>query len=176
MAGKPRGAETVGDVVRSLVALCGVIAVVVISFSVMRPDDSGPRPVEYTGVLDRVRDEFPYPVVAPTPVPEGWTATSAEQSSGSSGNRWWLGFVTDDGGFVGLEQSDGEVNSFLDDRLEGFTEDGSSRSGGVTWERWLESDENPDRALVSVRDGVATVVLGTEPYAVLEAFAADLQP
>ena len=175
MAQKPRGSETVGDAVRSLVALVGVIAAIVLAFTLMRPDDEGPVRVDYGDVLDRARDEFPYPVLAPTPVPDGWTATSVENSSARSGNRWRLGFVTDDGEFVGLEQSDGETESFVADRLEDFTEDGTSRVNGATWERWLEAGDHPDRALVQVQDGVATVVLGTEPYDVLEGFAARLK-
>jgi Protein of unknown function (DUF4245) len=176
MAGKPRGSETVGDAVRSLVALLGIVAAIVIAFTVMRPDPRGPQSVDYSGILEHVRAEYPYPVLAPTPVPPGWTATSVEQTPAASGNRWRLGFVTDDDGFVGLEQSDGEIESFLADRLEDFTEDGTVEVDGATWQRWIESGDAPDRALVLNQGGVATVVLGTEPYGVLEEFAASLGP
>ena len=176
MAEKPRGSETVGDAVRSMVALLGIIAAVVIAFTTMRPDELPPGPVDYRGIVDHLRAEYPYPVLAPTPVPSGWTATSVEHSARTSGNRWRLGFVTDDDGFVGLEQSDGEVESFLDDRLDGFTQDGASQIDGATWQQWIESGDRPDRALVLVEGGVVTVVLGTEPYDDLRDFAASLEP
>jgi hypothetical protein len=175
VAEKPRGSETVGDAVRSLVALLGIIAAVVVAFTAMRPDQQPPAPVDYSGILDRLRAEYPYPVLAPTPVPSGWTATSTEHSARTSGNRWRLGFVTDDDGFVGLEQSDGEVESFLDDQLHGFSKDGTAEIDGATWQQWIEAGDQPDRALVLVDDGVATVVLGTEPYDVLRDFAASLE-
>jgi hypothetical protein len=175
VASKPRGSETVGDVVRSLVALLGVIAAVVIAFTVMRPDQQGPEAVDYGRILEQVRAEYPYPVLAPTPVPDGWTATSVEHASTPSGNRWRLGFVTGDGGFVGLEQSDGEIQSYLDHRLDDFTEDGASQIDGVSWQRWLEDDDQPDRALVRVDGAVVTIVLGTESYQALEDFASSLE-
>ncbi|MGH8775269.1 MAG: DUF4245 domain-containing protein [Jiangellaceae bacterium] len=176
MPEKPRGSETVGDAVRSLVALLGVIAVIVLAFTAMQPDEQLPDRVDYAGVLDGVRAEFPYPVVAPSPEPSGWRATSVEYASDSAGNRWRLGFLTDDEGFVGLRQSDGEIQSYLADELAEFTRDGSSRVAGSTWERWLESGDRPDRALVRVDDCVVTIVLGTVAYEVLEDFAAALRP
>ncbi len=176
MAGRTRGRETVGDAVRSLVVLLGVIAAVVAAFTVMRPDARSPDPVDYGSALDHVRGEYAYPVLAPDPVPDGWRATSVEHSSLPTGDRWRLGFLTGDGGFVGLEQSDGEIESYLADRLAEFGEDGASEIAGATWERRVEQGDRTDRALVRVDGGAVTIVLGTEPYDVLEAFVATLSP
>lgn len=174
MAAKARGNETVGDAVRSLVVVIGLVAAVVIAFTVMKPDARLPDPVDYTDVLGFVRDEYAYDPAAPTPSPEGWRATSVEHSDNAAGDRWRLGFLTPDEGFVGLEQSNGEIQSFLDDRLTGFADDGEADVDGATWQRMVEDDRSPDRALVLVEDGVATIVRGTEPYEVLEEFAASL--
>ncbi|MGH8823127.1 MAG: DUF4245 domain-containing protein [Jiangellaceae bacterium] len=176
MAGKPRGSETVGDAIRSMVALLGVIAAVVVAFTVMRPEPTSPGPVDYGAALELVRAEYAYPVLAPDRVPDGWRATSVEHSSHPTGDRWRLGFLTAEDGFVGLEQSDGEIESYLADRLAEFGEDGTSRIAGVTWQRRIGPGDRPDRALVNVDDGYVTIVLGTEPYDVLEDFAASLTP
>lgn len=171
---RTRGRETVGDAVRSLVLLLGVIAVVVIAFTVMRPEARLPDPVDYDGVLEVVRDSYPYEPAAPTPAPDGWRATSVDHSTDGAGNRWRLGFLTDDEGFVGLEQSDGEIQSYLDDRLAGFEPDGTSTVDGTQWERRLQGEAPHDRALVREVNGVVTIVRGTEGYEALEAFAASL--
>ena len=151
MAEKPRGSETVGDAVRSLVALLGIIAAVVVAFTAMRPDQRPPDPVDYSGIVDLLRAEYPYPVLAPTPVPSGWTATSVEHSARTSGNRWRLGFVTDDDGFVGLEQSDGEVESFLDDRLDGFRSVQKMRELGQPRRLFLPALEQPPEQSADTR-------------------------
>ncbi|HEX6577968.1 MAG TPA: DUF4245 domain-containing protein [Jiangellaceae bacterium] len=174
MADKPRGQETAGDAVRSLAVLFGVIAAVVVAFTVMRPGPQVPDPVDYGAALAHVRAEYGYPVLAPDPVPDGWRATSVEHSSEPSGDRWRLGFLTGDDGFVGLEQTDGEIESYLADRLAEFSDDGTSRIAGTTWERRIGPGDRPDRALVRVSDGSVTIVLGTESYDVLESFAASL--
>ncbi len=177
MAKKARGYETAGDVIRSLLVLLGLVAVVVVAFTVMKPDARLPEPIDYANVLDLVRDEYPYPVLAPTPVPEGWRATSVEHDQGAAGNRWRLGFLTADEDFIGLEQSDGETETFVRDRVgpATFEEDGTSSVDGVTWERRIESGNDPDRALVLVTDEMATIVRGTAPYDDLEDFAASLR-
>jgi hypothetical protein len=79
-------------------------------------------------------------------------------------------------GFVRLEQSDGEIVSYLDDRLEDFGADGTSAVEGDTWERMRQNGGPRDRALVRTEDGVLTIVRGTESYEVLEQFAASLEP
>ena len=176
MAGaKSRGNQTLGDMLRSLLVLGGVLAVVAIAFNLMTTDEPRlPDRVDYQGILEFVRDEYPYRPLAPESEPGGWRATSVEHSQEAAGNRWRLGFLTEDRGFVGLEQSDGEIEAFRQDRLAGFAEDGTADVGGVTWDRLIETDRSPDRALVLVDDGVLTIVRGTESYDALEDFASSL--
>ncbi|WP_069114971.1 DUF4245 family protein [Jiangella alba] len=49
-------------------------------------------------------------------------------------------------------------------------DDGESTINGVTWERLLEDDDQPDRALVRVDGGALTIVRGTVSYEELEDF------
>jgi hypothetical protein len=177
MAKKARGYETAGDMVRSLLVLLGLVAAVVVAFTVMKPDARLPDPVDYANVLDLVRDDYPYPVLAPTPVPDGWRATSVDHDQDPAGHRWRLGFLTADEDFIGLEQSDGEIDTFVRDRVgpATFEPDGTSVVDGVRWERRVENGADPDRALVLVTGDVATIVRGTAPYDDLEEFAASLR-
>lgn len=167
---------TTADVIRSMAVLLGAVVVIVVVFNALRPDAELPDRVDYTGVVELVKDEYPYEVVAPASVPEGWRATSVDHQEDAAGHRWRVGFLTDDEGFVGLEQADGEIQSYLVDRMRDFELDGTSTIDGVTWERWEQTTSPHDRALVVERDGVVTIVRGTESYETLDDFAARLAP
>ncbi|WP_158564101.1 DUF4245 domain-containing protein [Jiangella anatolica] len=171
MATSTRGNPSLGDILRSVGVLAGVIAAIAIVFNVLNdPEPRLPDPVDYQQALTVAREEYAYPVLAPEPVPDGWRATSVDFAQEESGDRWRLGFLIDEGeAFVGLEQTDGEIESYRDERLEDFAPDGESTIDGVTWERLLEDDDAPDRALVRV-DGALTIVRGTVSYEELEAF------
>jgi hypothetical protein len=164
-----------GDAVRGVAVLAGLIIAVALFFSFGRPDiDPVPDAVDYEAVVDYVRGEYPYAVLAPVSVPENWRATSVDHSADERGNRWRVGFVISNDGYVGLEQSDGEVQSYLADRLRDYREDGTTTVNGTTWQRMLADGRHPDRALVHLGDAV-TIVIGPEPYEVLEDFAASLR-
>lgn len=164
-----------GDAIRGVAVLAGLIMAVALFFSFGRADvDPLPPAVDYESVVDYVRESYPYDVRAPASVPDEWRATSVEHSADERGNQWRVGFAISTAGFVGLEQSDGEVQSFLAERLSGYREDGTTTIDGETWERLVEDGDNPDRALVLSGDAV-TIVLGPEPYEVLEQFAAGLE-
>lgn len=170
MAAKARGRETVGDAVRSLVVLGGLVAVVVGIYTVTAPDEQLPSPVDYDHQWQVSAQQYDYPVLAPDPLPSGWRATSVEAESEPTGDRWRLGLLTDTEDYIGLEQNGGEVQSFLSDWLDDFEPEGESRVDGRTWQRWYETDDDPQHALVLEADGVATVVTGTVGYDELEEF------
>ena len=175
---KSRGsiAASTGYMLRTVGILTGVLALLALAFTLTRPDARLPETVDYEPVLEQVRAEFPYEPAAPSPVPEGWRATNVQHEADEAGHRWRLSFLIGEQGFVRLEQSDGEIVSYLDDRLEDFGADGTSMVEGDTWERMRQNGGPRDRALVRTEDGVLTIVRGTESYEVLEQFAVSLEP
>lgn len=175
---KSRGsiAASTGDMLRTVGILAGVLAVLALAFTVTRPDARLPETVDYEPVLEQVRAEFPYEPAAPASVPSGWRATNVHHEADEAGNRWRLSFLIGEQGFVRLEQSDGEIASYLDDRMEDFRADGTSMVGGDAWERMRQDGGPRDRALVRTEGGVLTIVRGTESYESLEQFAASLEP
>jgi hypothetical protein len=175
---KSRGSITAstGDILRTVGILAGVLALLALAFTLTRPDARLPETVDYEPVLEQVRAEFPYEPAAPSPVPEGWRATNVHYEADEAGHRWRLSFLIGEQGFVRLEQSDGEIVSYLDDRLGDFGADGTSTVEGDTWDRMRQNRGPRDRALVRTEDGVLTIVRGTESYDVLEQFAASLEP
>ncbi|AYY14341.1 DUF4245 domain-containing protein [Actinobacteria bacterium YIM 96077] len=176
MASKQRGIETLSDVVRTCILLFGFLGLIAGFFALNRPESQVPDPVEYESVVDTIQDDYPYDVLAPESTPDTWRATSIDHETRPGGNRWRLGFLIDGDEFVGLEQSDGEIEAYLRERLAGFDEDGASRIDGESWQRWQERDRRPDRALVRRSDdGVATIVRGTASYEALEEFVGWLE-
>lgn len=174
MAPQQRGKTTSGDLLKSLFLVGGLVAAIVIAFNVMSPDRRVPERVDYSGALELVREEYPYDVVVPEPVPDGWRATSIAHPSDETGNRWRLGFISDDDGFVGIEQSDGEIQSYLLQRLDGFEPAGTTTIDGAEWDRMEQTSGGNDLALVRTAGGVVTIVRGTEEYGTLGEFASRL--
>lgn len=172
VATSTRGNPSLGDILRSMGVLAGVIAAVALLFNLLSDDEPRlPDPVDYQPALAVARAEYGYDVLAPEPVPDGWRATSVDFAQEATGDLWRLGFLLDDGEqFIGLEQADGEIQSYRDDRLADFAADGESTVDGVAWERLLEDGDRPDRALVRVDGGAITIVRGTVSYEDLEDF------
>lgn len=177
MATKSRGSvsASLGEAVIAVSVLAVVIIAVALFFSFGREaQDPVPPAVDYESVVEHLRTEYPYDVPMPD-VPENWRATSVDYGADGRGHWWKVGFVIGTSSFVGLEQSDGEVNSMLDDRLNDYEPDGSTVVGGERWDRMRRDGRVTDYALVNVSaDGVATVVYGSEPYEELARFIEEL--
>lgn len=176
MAARSRGSvsASLGDAVRGVSVLAVLIISVALFFSCGRDVDPRPPAVDYESVVEHLRTEYPYDVPMPD-VPEDWRATSVDHSADATGNRWRVGFAIGTDSFVGLVQSDGEVNSMLDERLRDYAPDGSTLVEGERWERMRRDGRVTDYALVNVdAAGVATVVYGSEPYEELARFVTSL--
>jgi hypothetical protein len=173
MATKSRGSvsASLGDAVIAVSVIAVVIIAVALFFSFGREArDPVPPAVDYESVVEYLRTEYPYDIPMPD-VPQDWRATSVDYASDASGNWWKVGFVIGTDSFVGLEQSDGEVNSMLNNRLNDYEPDGSAVVGGERWDRMRRDGRATDYALVNVNsDGVATVVFGSEQYDELAQF------
>lgn len=174
MAAKSRGSvsASLGDAIRAVSVLAVLIIAIALFFSCGREDPLPPA-VDYESVVEHLRTEYPYDVPMPD-VPEDWRATSVDHAADASGNWWRVGFVVGTDSFVGLEQSDGEVNSMLDARLSGYEPDGSAVVDGEQWDRMRRDGRITDYALVNVSNGVATVVYGSQPYEELAQFVRAL--
>jgi Protein of unknown function (DUF4245) len=172
-ARRPRGRETVGDMVRSLAVVLGVVAVVVL---LTLRDDPSPKVsvVGYAQQLQETRHQAAYDVLAPVGLGTGWKATSARGSTDGGATTWHLGFVTPDGHYAAIEQSDGPVQGFLDAHVDGARRAGSVTVSGVAWQR-LDDGKPETRALVLRGDGVTTLVTGSASFTELRRLAAALQ-
>src|SRR3546814_1764273 len=86
-----------------IVAVAAVVAFVVLR-DLNRTDVEAEVPaVDYQKVLEVSSEQVDFPPVAPPTLPEGWRATSVRLTPAPA--RWHLGVLTDEGKYVGLEQS-----------------------------------------------------------------------
>lgn len=171
---RPRGFETVGDMVRSLALVLVVVAVIFLLTVRNEPDNVGTR-IDFGPQLAAARDAATYDVLAPVGLPRSWKATSARGSSEGAAVTWHLGLLTPAGDYAAVEQSDGPRRTFVDGITGGSRPAGAVSIDGDTWQR-LEGGEPEPRALLRTADGATTLVAGSAPWSQLRRLAAALQP
>jgi hypothetical protein len=170
---RPRGFETVGDMVRSL-ALVLVVVAVVFLLTVRDAPKQQTTSIDYTQQLSVARDRATYDVLAPVGLGRGWKATSARGDGDGSAVTWHLGLVTPEEDYAAVEQSDGPRPAFLDQFTSGSSRRGTVQVAGVTWTR-LEGGKPEPRALLRTEGGVTTVVAGSASWPELRRLAGSLR-
>ncbi|HLL61629.1 MAG TPA: DUF4245 domain-containing protein [Propionibacteriaceae bacterium] len=172
---------TPGDMIRSLAVIIIPLVIVAVLFTDL-PDDKPVETLNWQPVLAVARRDAPFPVLAPTNLPEGWRATQAEwvetgepfrDGEPSVRNQWSLGFLTPDDVFIGLDQGDRQPDNLVEEQSRDGAPDGQSTVNGQTWERLLSPDGRT-RSLVRREPAATTVVAGDLGYDALEAYVATL--
>ena len=170
-----------GDMIRSLAVILIPLVILTVLFTDV-PKDRPITEVDWRSVLATARRQAPYPVLAPTNLPEGWRATQADWAkvgkptqSGqpSVRNQWQLGFLNPDNIFVGLDQGDLLADDLVAEESRAGSPDGESVVNGQAWQR-LASPDGRTHSLVLRDPKVTSIVSGDLPYPALEAYAATL--
>lgn len=175
---RKRGAETIGDIVRSLVVVLIPVAFIAGLVGLLRPSSETIRDVDWEAALESARATADYQLLGPDSIPDGWTATRVAYEPGASPSEgaWRMNFVTDHSTYVGLVQRPGALDPIVREELGEMQPDGESVVDGETWRRYLEQGaQDPDRALVAERSDSVVIVLGSGDYPELEAFAESLR-
>jgi hypothetical protein len=116
-------------------------------------------------------------------LPETWVATKATwaktgepavNQQAAPGNTWQLGMLSPDQIYVSLTQRDAAGPALVAQVSRSGVQDGTSVVGGVTWTRWVSTDDRT-RTLSRVDGAVTIVVSGDMSYAGLEAFTSTLR-
>ena len=167
--------------IRTLAVILVPLAIIAALFTDL-PDDKPVTEVEWQRALAVARREAPFPVLAPTNLPEGWRATQAQwvkagepfrDGEPSVRNLWQLGFLTPNDVFIGLDQGDLKPVDLVKEQSRAGTPDGQSTVNGQAWER-LVSVDGRTRSLVRREPAVTTIVSGDAAYEALEAYVATL--
>jgi hypothetical protein len=180
---RQRGRETTRDMVWSLVILLAAVGVLAGFVAVVRGSPDPVREVDVDAVVETLPADLPFDVLVPEGLPEAWRATRADLAPGQGALTWRLSYVSPSEEFVGLNQSDRELDAVVAVDLSGFRPDGSAVIDGSTWERYRESGADADVALVAElvepaweASSSVAVVVGSGEDAEVESFVAALEP
>lgn len=168
-------ARSTGGLVGALIAVTGLMVALwgLMWFQRSGTDDPA-RTVEYTAALAAAREQAPFHLVAPDPVPAGLRATSVSWDGVGGRVSWHLGFVTADGDYIGLYQGNGSVDEFVAANTPATRGGPVTTIGGARW-RTLTDTGRGETALVRTASGVTTVVTGTADAEELTVFAGSLR-
>ena len=165
----------VGAMVVTVVAVVGFAALQAVT------TDHEPTPVrevDYAAMVRAGRADHKLMVMAPTRLPDGWKATSANYATGTD-PTWHLGLLTEKGKYVGVEEALGSVDDLVDQHVDPDAVQGKDITvDGVAYQTW--TDAQGDYALSRTVRLAATgreswLVVGSAPDATIRDFAATLE-
>ena len=174
---KPRGRETVWDMVLSMTAVGATVGVIMLI--AWRPQQEVLQTVDYPAAVSTAVLSQTWPISVPSQVPAGYKATSARfepESYGDPGDvRWFIGFQTTTGEYISLWQSDGPVRSVVSAATNNAPCESTETINDVTWQK-CETDKPLTRAFVKTEGDVTSIVSGTAQWDELLRFAESLVP
>jgi len=148
---------------RSFAGMAGaliVVFVLVVAVVWIRSTGQKATPVQtvdWAAWVKAGRAEQELALFAPTQLPRGWRATSAQYVGGASDPRWHLGLLTDSGRYVGVEESKASTRDLVEQYVDAAAVRGKDVTvGGQAWQTW--TDAGGDYALVRA------VEVGGRPY------------
>ena len=177
MAEASRGSQPFGDMARSLALMVVVIAALLLlgpGRTLIFPGDDRRQPVDYSRVAAGFTTEAGSQVVLPTSVPKDWEANAATLTRPPAGTRLHIGWVTQDGKFVGLDESVGPARPLIRAVLghRGTTSLGTIDIGPHTWD--VRRSDRGETALTRMVGSVNVIVTGDAADLQLRALAASL--
>jgi hypothetical protein len=171
--------KAVGDIVRSMGIVGGIIAVVLLV--TWRPQPDPVREIDAAPVAAVAAARADFSVLYPR-TPAGWRATTARfEPTRESGDDpvWFNGWVTPEQQYAAVIQSRaGNARFIAEQTIDGVPAGDAPASPGTAvggWQPYLSAD-GTQRSYVLVEDDLTTVVTGTIGWEDLAAFAAMLEP
>lgn len=169
--------QTVRDMLLSLLVV-GVL-VMLVAQPWNRPEPVV-RNVDWRPVGVAFAGQAGFPVLAPTPLPAGWQATSVRIEPTVDGRTaWHVGWTTANGQYAALEQSDtADVRYVATHTGAGSPTGAAYNAGGRSWQRLVSAGDDT-RSLVHARDlsgerTVTYIVTGSAGWPELEQLASSL--
>lgn len=162
-AAKHRAKQTVRNLILSMLVSFGIVMVMVLGLP--RDDSSRITPVDYLQVAQEAEASVKRQILAPA-IPSDWWSNGARLENELDVQSWYLGFVTPDNQFIGMNQAFESNPSWLALTLQGNWQDGELLVGDKTWQIWPTlNPKNPpgtkEYAMVHEFNGSAVVLFGT---------------
>jgi hypothetical protein len=173
---RKRGRQTAFDMVRTLLVI--MVPVLLLVLVVARQPSPDPvRVVDWKPQATAAASQAPFPVVAPAALEPTWRATSARYErvpTQRDATVWHVGFLTPEGTYAGLDQSDARAEDFVRDTTAKASPAGEVALGGTAWTRYQTGTDGA-RALVRPWGTSSVVVSGSAAWPTLEHLAASLR-
>lgn len=170
-----RGRQSIGDMVRSMALVVGVVLIGV--FATVSLGRDPVLDIDYSSDLIAARTGAPYEILAPVGL-EGYRATSVRFLEQDGATVWHLGLVAPSEEYVGIDQTDGRPAGFIDVLTEGAKVVAPPVT--IAAEEWTRYDGGGDdddesiRGLVRIDGAVTVLVSGTAGWDELEQLAGAL--
>lgn len=164
--------HSIGDMVRSLAVVLGIVAIILVLTH--RADPDPVKVIDPAPMLAVARMQADFPVLMPQGV-DGLRATSARWATtpASEGHPvWHVGFLTKDGQYVQVSQSAADGAKYLAEQTVQGRPDGTVVVVGEPWELWRGATRT---SLVRITDGATTVVSSTLDERDLQQFVTSLR-
>lgn len=170
---KKRGTEVISDMLRSL----AVVGVVIVPLWLLIPHHTHQHVtvIDYSTELRQAQRVSAQQVVGPSGLSASWRATSVSLTGGDPDPvAFHLGFVTPDGDYAALEESNRPRTAYLATLLGKTAKPlPDVRVGAVSWSSLRSS--NGRVALISPSTTMTVVVTGTAKLSELTALAASVR-
>jgi hypothetical protein len=164
--------QTVGDMVRSLAVILGIVAVLVLI--VPRPNEIAQPPVNVAEVAAGAEGSLSFRPAVPGGLPDGWSPRTATVQDGTDDVPMWLvQYRTPRGDYAGLRQAANATPAWENRQVTDGREQGTVRVAGHDWVVRSRADRGIT-SWVLRQDGITTVITGTANEAELTTLAESL--
>ncbi|GAA2138101.1 DUF4245 domain-containing protein [Actinomadura napierensis] len=160
----------------------GACLLLVLAIFVITPRDNKEvlPTVDYASQLWALRSDAPFTVYAPEGLPARWRPTSSRLHGLDTGGKqpvaWHLGFVTPDGEYAALEESNEKADAYVPRMTNSSKPIGTMLVGGESWAKYHRNDKKANSLARPGPGGMSIVVTGTASYEELAVLAASLKP
>ncbi|MBF4601221.1 DUF4245 domain-containing protein [Frigoribacterium sp. VKM Ac-1396] len=170
--------QTAINLTLSIVASLGIVLFLVLV--VVRPNGTVNRQeIDYVQVASQAQASVDAPLAAP-PLPSGWTSNAAEVRSSTRDDvpTWYVGLITPDQQFIGLEQGIDANPTWVSLQVQNAAATSTRSIAGLTWDVYDRRDaDDPGNyayALTTTVGRSSYVLYGTADDAEFDVLATSL--
>jgi hypothetical protein len=161
-----RNRQTINNLVYSLIATVGLVAVIVLFVPRGNPIDSTPA-VDYKSIAAEAQGSEPDSLLIPS-LPSGWKSNNAQLNTKTPDkvDSWYIGLITPKGEYIGIRQGFDANDSWIAEQVNKSLIKNTTTIDGVKWDVYDnrksgQDNGDVDYALVNTTGKSSIVIFGT---------------